>query len=333
MSAGERQEAADEPVGQQAAPEPAAEPVAELLRRGKQAVLDSDHPLARQLLSAVVQREPRNEQGWLWLSGVVDDTSRMRYCLQRVLAINPYNEHAAAALRSMRAAGKPAAEEPPAEQDDGAEPPIMVRAAHRTAHLRRRPSSMVEGEAVREIVAGHGRIAWAYIGLWCGLAGLNSLVHFGGKLLDQPFGAVAGRVALSGLVVAGLLAGAWWAALRVLAMRAPRRALPHAEIYELAGAAAWPSSLVGMAALLAGGIGAVSPQGTSDFFWFIHWALLAAAALLLPRLLISHLVGRELANRRAAQLATAETLAVLALLGGAAVYAGLRISRQLILGA
>ncbi|HEY1013942.1 MAG TPA: hypothetical protein VGE07_14620, partial [Herpetosiphonaceae bacterium] len=78
---------------------------------------------------------------------------------------------------------------------------------------------------------------------------------------------------------------------------------------------------------------AVSPQGASDFFWFIHWALLAAAALLLPRLLISHLVGHELANRRAAQLATAETLTVLGLLAGAAVYAGLRIARQLILGA
>ncbi|HEY1015898.1 MAG TPA: hypothetical protein VGE07_24530, partial [Herpetosiphonaceae bacterium] len=175
MSGDERREPPEEPAEAPAA----EESISELLRRGKQAVLANDYPLARQLLSAVVQREPRNEQGWLWLSGVVDDSSRMRYCLQRVLAINPYNEHAAAALRSMRGPARPGSgllAEEPAEREE-AEPPIMVRAANRTAHLRRRPPSMVEGEAVREIVASHGKIAWGYLGLWCGLAGLNSLVH------------------------------------------------------------------------------------------------------------------------------------------------------------
>jgi len=87
--------------------------VEELLRQGKAAANNHNNGLARQLLSQVVQRDPASEQGWLWLSGVVDDPERMRYCLKRVLAINPANVHAMVALRDFaELAPKPAPPEP-----------------------------------------------------------------------------------------------------------------------------------------------------------------------------------------------------------------------------
>ena len=58
--------------------------VDELLQQGKQAANDHDNALARRLLSQVVRRDPANEQGWLWLSGVVEEPERIRYCLERV---------------------------------------------------------------------------------------------------------------------------------------------------------------------------------------------------------------------------------------------------------
>jgi hypothetical protein len=40
---------------------------------------------ARQLLAELLQSEPNNELAWLWMSGVVDNTSQQRYCLEQVL--------------------------------------------------------------------------------------------------------------------------------------------------------------------------------------------------------------------------------------------------------
>src|SRR5690348_9400116 len=75
----------------------------DLLQRGKIAANNNDSALARRLLSQVIQRDPRNETAWLWLSGVVETPERMRYCLQKVLSINPDNDHAQAAMRDFDA--------------------------------------------------------------------------------------------------------------------------------------------------------------------------------------------------------------------------------------
>jgi hypothetical protein len=53
------------------------------------ALTRGDKPLARDLLTTVLEMDDRNEQAWLWLSGAVDSPHEQRICLENVLTINP----------------------------------------------------------------------------------------------------------------------------------------------------------------------------------------------------------------------------------------------------
>ncbi len=72
--------------------------VAELLRRGIAAAKAGRTQEARQALLQVTELDERNEQAWLWLSGVVESLEDRRVCMENVLAINPDNTHAQAGL-------------------------------------------------------------------------------------------------------------------------------------------------------------------------------------------------------------------------------------------
>src|SRR3954447_753800 len=72
--------------------------ITDLLAKGKQSALGGQRELAREMLAYVVYLDPRNAEGWLWLSGVVDYPQQVRYCLERTLRIDPHNERA---LRGM----------------------------------------------------------------------------------------------------------------------------------------------------------------------------------------------------------------------------------------
>src|ERR1051325_7362732 len=41
------------------------------------------------ILARLVSQDPRNERAWLWLASCVDEPERKRYCLKRVLELNP----------------------------------------------------------------------------------------------------------------------------------------------------------------------------------------------------------------------------------------------------
>ena len=58
---------------------------------------------ARHLLETVLAADERNEQAWLWLSGVVDDEDERIICLENVLTINPHNESARKGLVALGA--------------------------------------------------------------------------------------------------------------------------------------------------------------------------------------------------------------------------------------
>jgi tetratricopeptide (TPR) repeat protein len=90
-----------------------ADQTAELLRRGVAAAKGGRREEARQILLHIVELDERNEQAWLWLSGVVDGREDRRVCLENVLAINPDNFHARQGLRHLdrQAAAVSAAEE------------------------------------------------------------------------------------------------------------------------------------------------------------------------------------------------------------------------------
>jgi hypothetical protein len=62
---------------------------------------------ARHLLESILNQDERNEQAWLWLSGVVDDEEERLICLENVLAINPHNEMVRKGLVALQAGDIP----------------------------------------------------------------------------------------------------------------------------------------------------------------------------------------------------------------------------------
>jgi hypothetical protein len=58
---------------------------------------------ARDLLEAVLDADDRNEQAWLWMSGVTDSDEERVICLENVLTVNPHNEAAKKGLAALGA--------------------------------------------------------------------------------------------------------------------------------------------------------------------------------------------------------------------------------------
>jgi len=76
--------------------------IEEALQKGIKAARRGHKEPAQRLLSQVVEADPHNEQGWLWLARVVDDPQMQAQCLQRALAINPDNQWAAEQLSGLQ---------------------------------------------------------------------------------------------------------------------------------------------------------------------------------------------------------------------------------------
>lgn len=74
-----------------------------LLGEGKDAARNGDKNAARTLLTQVVERDPHNEQAWMWLSGVVAEPEEQQICLENVLVINPHNTKARKGLEFISA--------------------------------------------------------------------------------------------------------------------------------------------------------------------------------------------------------------------------------------
>lgn len=112
---------------------------------------------ARRLLVQILERQPNNEQAWLWLGRILPDLAQRRYCLERVLKLNPENAQAhealevlsvLEALRTDEKLEQPA--ERPVGAPDGALSPETVG---RAASVRRIGDYLVElGYVRREVV-------------------------------------------------------------------------------------------------------------------------------------------------------------------------------------
>jgi len=85
-----------------------------LFQRGVAAARGGQRRVAAGLLARAVQLDPRHEMGWLWLSGVLDDSEEIAFCLRAVLAVNPHNERARAGLAWLEQRGKIAQHPAPA---------------------------------------------------------------------------------------------------------------------------------------------------------------------------------------------------------------------------
>jgi hypothetical protein len=77
------------------------------LKQGIRALQEGRRGEARQLLVQVLREDAGNEQAWLWMSGTVKTNKQRQICLEKVLEINPDNDHALKGLRQLRAASEP----------------------------------------------------------------------------------------------------------------------------------------------------------------------------------------------------------------------------------
>jgi hypothetical protein len=68
--------------------------ITRLLTEGQSAARRGDRAMARALLTQLVEQDPRNEEAWMWLSGVVTDADEQQICLENALVINPNNAQA-----------------------------------------------------------------------------------------------------------------------------------------------------------------------------------------------------------------------------------------------
>ena len=68
--------------------------VTEMLRKGIKAAQEGKRAEARHLLMQVTEREPKNENGWLWLASISEYPEELLIFLSNVLNINPKNERA-----------------------------------------------------------------------------------------------------------------------------------------------------------------------------------------------------------------------------------------------
>ncbi len=87
-----------------AAADAAHQRVQRLLDRGIKAARQGDRARARRYLEEALARDPKTEEAWLWLAALSQDVELARVMYQRVLAINPGNAQASAALRRLEMA-------------------------------------------------------------------------------------------------------------------------------------------------------------------------------------------------------------------------------------
>jgi hypothetical protein len=73
------------------------------LQRAIAAIRAHDKETGKQILVEVIRNDPHHEAAWLWMSSVLDSDEQRRYCLERVLTINPHNQLARQGLEALGA--------------------------------------------------------------------------------------------------------------------------------------------------------------------------------------------------------------------------------------
>ncbi len=72
------------------------------LEQAISAIRHGDLPAGQRLLAAILQHEPGNLQAWLWMSAAVREDERKRFCLEKVLALDPGNAAARQGLAALK---------------------------------------------------------------------------------------------------------------------------------------------------------------------------------------------------------------------------------------
>jgi hypothetical protein len=91
--------------------------MADHLQRAIAAIRADDKETGKRLLVEAIRDDPRHEAAWLWMSSVLDSDAERRFCLERVLAINPGNQLARQGLEALGAKQAPEPLQTPVEPE------------------------------------------------------------------------------------------------------------------------------------------------------------------------------------------------------------------------
>lgn len=94
----------------------------DLLQQGISTLKAGDKVQARQLITASIRKNPRNEVAWLWLSGAVESNVEREFCLQQVLKLNPSNKYALQGLQLLSPSSNVLPKPRPVTKDKIAQP-------------------------------------------------------------------------------------------------------------------------------------------------------------------------------------------------------------------
>jgi hypothetical protein len=217
--------------------------VAGLLARGIAAARAGRLEEARRALHRVVKLDERSEQGWLWLSGVVESLDERRICLENVLAINPASELGRKGLRLLeqqeraRALGVP---HPPTDPSSSSAAAQRARRTLASRHPSQQSPSPVQAsppaaQSWREMVRGMAGPVF--------VPAVAALVNAG--LSPRAIGPAAW-----GALVLAITGACLWAC----AIEAPRSP-PMRTLFGEVGAESWRKALVGVPGALLWGAG------------------------------------------------------------------------------
>lgn len=105
-----------------------------LIRNAITAIRHGKISRARALLVEATDRDPANDQAWLWRAGLAESPAIRRFCLERVLAVDPEHSTAKRAL---------------AETPSKEEPNASVSFRHRPSPEREHPVQSAAYHAMR----------------------------------------------------------------------------------------------------------------------------------------------------------------------------------------
>lgn len=98
-----------------------------LVQQAREYYARGDRNTAYSLLSQAIRINPNDVLAWLWMSAVVSDIDKQRYCLERVLALDPTNRAARRGLDMLQV--RQTTEAVQAEQAQPNHPPASERQA------------------------------------------------------------------------------------------------------------------------------------------------------------------------------------------------------------
>ncbi|NPV74902.1 MAG: hypothetical protein HPY59_00865 [Anaerolineae bacterium] len=121
-----------------------------LTQKGIAALKQGNRAEAYRFLAAAAQKNPRDEMAWLGLASCLDEPGKKRFCLQKVLAINPKNttarrllarlETSAPSLQAAPGAAVPPPQPPAPAASSSAEPERPPETQLREQLLQKSPS-------------------------------------------------------------------------------------------------------------------------------------------------------------------------------------------------